>query len=176
VIELKRDAHPKKVLNQLYKYTQMQDTLYANMIALDHGIQPRLFNLKSMLAAFIDHRKEVVIRRAKFELKKAQERQHILEGLLIALDHLDEVIKTIRSSANRVVAHQNLVEKFKLSDLQAEAILEMRLHQLSALERNQVLEEYEQIKKLIQSLEELLASEKKIFAVVKKEIEEVKEK
>ena len=176
VIELKRDAHPKKVLNQLYKHTQLQDTLYANMLALDHGIQPRVFNLKSMLLAFIDHRKEVVIRRTQFELKKAKERKHILEGLLIALDHLDEVIKTIRSSANREMAHKNLIKKFKLSDLQAQAILDMRLHQLSALERKNILDEYEEIKKLIKSLEELLSSEKKIYAVVKKEIEEVKEK
>jgi len=132
--------------------------------------------LKSMLQAFIDHRKEVVIRRTKFELKKAEARKHILEGLLIALDHLDEVIKTIRSSANRIVAHKSLMKKFKLSDLQSEAILEMRLHQLSALERKQVMDEYNEIKKLIASLQELLASEKKIFAVVKKEIAAVKEK
>lgn len=176
VIELKRDAHPKKILNQLFKYTQMQDTLYANMLALDNGIQPRVFNLKSMLLAFIEHRKVVVIRRTKFELKKAQSRKHILEGFLIALDHLDEVIKTIRSSANREVAAKNLVKKFKLSVLQAEAILEMRLHQLSALERKQVLDEYEEIKKLIVALQELLGSEKKIYGVIKKETTEISEK
>jgi len=106
VIELKREAHPKKVLNQLYKFTPLQEILYVNMLALDKGIQPRVFNLKTLLQAYIDHRQEIVTRRTRFELKKAEARKHILEGLLTALDHLDEVIKTIRESANRLQAHK----------------------------------------------------------------------
>jgi len=176
VIELKREAHPKKVLNQLYKFTPLQEILYVNMLALDKGIQPRVFNLKTLLQAYIDHRQEIVTRRTRFELKKAEARKHILEGLLTALDHLDEVIKTIRESANRLQAHKRLRKRFKLSDKQTEAILEMRLHQLSALERKQVLKEYKEIKKLIKELKKLLSSAKEILKVVKKELKELRMK
>ncbi|MCD6422142.1 DNA gyrase subunit A, partial [bacterium] len=176
VIELKQSAHPKKVLNQLFKFTPLQDIFYVNMLALDGGIQPRVFNLKTLLQAYLNHREEVVVRRTKFELRQAEARKHILEGLLVALDHLDEVIQTIRRSPNRTVAHQRLRKKFKLSDKQAEAILEMRLHQLSALERRQIVEEYKRIKALIRKLKALLASRRKILGVIKKELKELKEK
>jgi len=174
VIELKNDANAQKILNQLYKYTDLQKNFSLNMIALVDGIQPQLLSLKEVLAAYLAHRKEVVERRAKYELEKAKERAHILEGLSKALDHIDEVISTIKKSKDRQDAHQNLVKKFKLSDVQAQAILEMRLQTLAALERKKIDDELEEKKKLILELETLLKSAQKILKVVKDELLEIK--
>jgi len=176
VIELKKDAYPQKILNSLYKMTALQDTFSVNMLALVDGIQPRVLNLKEVLEYYIAHRKEVVIRRTEFELKKAKDRMHILEGLKIALDHLDEVITTIRKSKNKEEAKENLIKKFKLSEVQAQAILDMRLSALAALERQKVEDEYKEVKALIKELESILASEEKIMQIIKDEMLEVKEK
>ncbi len=175
-IDLKKDAFPRKVLNQLYKYTELQKSFHFNMLALVDGIQPQILGLKGMLEKFIDHRKEVVIRRSKFELQKAKDRAHILEGLKIALDHIDEVIKIIRASASKEEAAANLMKKFKLSDRQAAAILDMRLQALAGLERKKVEEELAEKLKLIAYLEDLLKSPKKILGVVKEEFKEIREK
>ena len=136
VIELKRDAYPAKILNQLYKMTQLQETFHANMIALvDGGIQPRVLTLHTALEEFVNHRKEIVKRRAEFDLKKAKERVHILEGLKVALTNIDAVIKLIKASKDKEVARTGLMKKFKLTEIQATAILEMRLQNLANLER-----------------------------------------
>ena len=176
VIELKKDAYPRKVLNQLFKFTQLQETFHVNMLALVDGIQPQVLTLKGILSEFIKHRHEVVVRRTKFELLRAEARLHILEGLRIAIDHINEVIATIKKSANREAAKINLVKKFKLTEIQADAILEMRLAQLAALERQQIEDEYKATLKLIKELKALLASEKKIKEVIKQELLEIKEK
>ncbi len=176
VIELKKDAYPQKVLNKLYSTTDLQKNFNVNMLALVNGIEPQVLNLKSILEHYIGHRREVVVRRARYNLKKAKERAHILEGLKKALDHIDAVIKTIKESATREAAHVNLVKKFKLSDVQAEAILEMKLQTLAGLERKKVEDELKEKKKLISQLEALLKSQTKILAVVKKELLEIKEK
>lgn len=176
VIELKKDAYPQKILNSLYKMTALQDTFSVNMLALVDGIQPRVLNLKEVLEYYIAHRKEVVIRRTQFELKKAKDRMHILEGLKIALDHLDEVISTIRKSKNKEEAKENLMKKFKLSDIQAQAILDMRLSALAALERQKVEDEYKEVMALIKELESILSDEKRIMKIIKEEMLEVKEK
>jgi DNA gyrase subunit A len=176
VIELKKDAYPQKILNSLYKMTALQDTFSVNMLALVDGIQPRVLNLKEVLEYYIAHRKEVVIRRTQFELKKAKDRMHILEGLKIALDHLDEVISTIRKSKNKEEAKENLMKKFKLSDIQSQAILDMRLSALAALERQKVEDEYKEVKALIKELESILSSESRIMSIIKQEMLEVKEK
>lgn len=176
VIELKRDAFPKKILNQLYKYTQMQDTFHINMLALVDGIQPKVLTLKNVLEQFVTHRQEVIVRRTKFELQKARDRAHILEGLKIALDHIDEVINTIRASKAREDAKTNLMEKFKLSDLQADAILEMKLSALAGLERKKVEEELKEKMELIAYLEGVLADSKKVLKIAKEELLEIKKK
>jgi DNA gyrase subunit A len=176
VIELKKDAYPRKVLNQLFKFTQLQETFHVNMLALIDGLQPQVLTLKGILAEFIKHRHEVIVRRTKFELEKAEARLHILEGLRIAIDHINQVIATIKKSKNRDDAKVNLMKKFKLSDLQADAILDMRLAQLAALERKQIEDEYKATLKLIEELRALLASEKKIKEVIKNELIEIKEK
>ena len=176
VIELKKDAYPRKVLNQLFKFTQLQETFHVNMLALIDGLQPQVLTLKGVLAEFIKHRHEVIVRRTKFELSKAEARLHILEGLRIAIDHINAVIATIKKSRNRDQAKINLMKKFKFSDLQADAILDMRLAQLAALERKQIEDEYKAILKLIKELRALLASEKKIKDVIKDEMLEIKEK
>lgn len=176
VIELKKDAYPQKILNSLYKMTALQDTFSVNMLALVDGIQPRVLNLKEVLEYYIAHRKEVVTLRAQFELRKAKDRMHILEGLKIALDHLDEVITTIRKSKNKEEAKENLMKKFKLSDIQAQAILDMRLSALAALERQKVEDEYKEVAALIKELESILASEARIMKIIKEEMLEVKEK
>jgi DNA gyrase subunit A len=176
VIELKRDSFPKKILNQLYKLTQMQVNFNFNMIALVDGIQPRLLNLKEILYYFQEHREVVIVRRTKYELKIAEARQHILEGLKIALDHIDEIIKLIRASATKEEAHVNLMEKYKLSDLQAKAILDMRLQALAGLERKKVEDELEELRKLIERLMAILADRKLVLNIVKEEILEVKER
>ena len=176
VIELKANAYPKKILNRLYELTLMQTTFYTNMLALIDGLQPRVLTLKNILEEYIKHRKAVVRRRTAFELKKAKERAHILEGLRIALKNIDEVVATIRKSANREVAFKQLKIKFKLTDIQANAILEMRLAALAALEREKVETEYKEKLKLIAELEAVLASEEKILSIIKKELKELQEK
>lgn len=176
VIELKKDAYPSKVLNQLYKHTQMQSRFNMNLIALVDGLQPRLLNLKQVLEYFIAHRKDVIIRRTTYELKIAKARAHILEGLKIALDNIDEVIKTIRGSETKEEAHQSLMKKFKLSELQSKAILEMRLQTLAGLERAKIEDELAEKIRLIGELEGILADPKKIEEIIKKEFAEVKEK
>ncbi|MGO9243620.1 MAG: DNA gyrase subunit A [Verrucomicrobiia bacterium] len=175
VIELKRDAIPKVVINNLYKYTQLEDTFGVIMLAIDHG-RPRTMNIKQMIECYIAHRKEVITRRTKFELQKAEERAHILEGFRIALDNIDAVVKIIRNADDREDAKKKLMGKFKLSELQCNAILEMRLYQLTGLERDKIEEEYLELIKRIEYLRGLLASEKKLMGVVKTELLEVKEK
>jgi len=176
VIDLKKDAYPKKVLNRLFQMTQMQETFHVNMLAIVDGIQPRVLNLKSTLEYFIAHRREVVRKRTEFDLAKAKDRAHILEGLKIALDHLDAVIKTIRASYDKEEAKVNLIKKFHLTEIQALAILEMKLHQLANLERKKVEDEYKEKKALIADLEAILRSPKKILSIVQKETAEIKEK
>ncbi|MBP9738196.1 DNA gyrase subunit A [Candidatus Saccharibacteria bacterium] len=176
VIDLKRDAYPKKVLNQLYKHTPLQTTFHYNMLALIDGIQPKVLGLQDMLSEYIKHRQSVVRRRTQFELKKAQDRAHILEGLSIALDHIDEVIATIRASQTSDEAQKNLMVKFKLSEIQARAILAMQLRSLAGLERKKIEDELAELRKLIAKLEDILADEKKILKIVKDELIEMKEK
>ncbi len=176
VIELKRDAQPNRVLNKLYLMTDLQKAFNVNMLALVDGIQPRVLGLKEVLEYFVIHRREVVRRRTEFELRKAKERMHILEGLKKALDHIDEVIAVIKKSKNKEEAHRNLVAKFKFSDVQAAAILEMRLQTLSGLERKKIEDELEEKRKLIKELEAILASEELLKGVIKKEFLEVKDK
>ncbi len=174
VIDLKKDAYPKKLLNQLYKLTPLQTSFHFNMMALVDGIQPRVLGLQDILQEHIKHRRTVVRRRTEFELKKARERAHILEGLKIALDHIDEVIATIRASDTTEEAHVNLVKKFNLSDIQAKAILAMQLRTLAGLERQKIENELAELIKLISSLEAILADEKKILKIVKDELLELK--
>ena len=176
VIDLKNDAHPQKILNRLFKLTDLQKTFHLNMLALVEGLQPQVLSLKAVLEYYVKHRQEVVIRRAKFELEKARERAHILEGLSRALDHIDAVISTIKKSQTREEAHKNLMKKFKLTERQATAILEMRLQTLAGLERKKIKDELEEKKRLIKELEELLKSPKKILGLIKKELQEIKEK
>jgi len=176
VIELKKDAYPNKILNQLYKMTPMQCSFYMNMIALVNKIHPQLLTLKMILDEFIKHRQEVVRRRSEYELKKAKERAHILEGLLIALGAIDEVIATIKKSASQEDAKNNLIKKFKLSELQALAILAMQLRTLAGLERQKIKDEFDELQKKIKYLEDLLASKAKMLALIKEELSEIKEK
>jgi len=170
VIELKRDAYPKKVLNKLFHTTQLQDTFHVNMLALVDGVQPRVLNLKSALEQYIDHRKEVVRRRTEFDLARAKERAHVLEGLKIALDNLDAVIKTIRASNDKDEAKVNLIKKFTLSEIQSQAILDMRLQQLANLERQKIEDELKEKLALIKELEAILKSPKRIMGIVSEEI------
>jgi DNA gyrase subunit A len=175
VIELKREAQPQMVLNTLYKYTAMQSSFFINMLALVDG-QPRVISLKEALQYFIDFRRVVIIRRSKFELKQAKDRAHILEGLKIALDYIDEVVKIIRQAKNTEAARYDLRQRFSLSEIQAQAILDMQLRRLANLERQKILDEYAEIIKTISYLEDLLANSKKILALVKEETEALKEK
>ncbi|MBI3274215.1 MAG: DNA gyrase subunit A, partial [Candidatus Colwellbacteria bacterium] len=175
-IDLKQDAFPRKVLNQLFKYTELQKSFHFNMLALADGIQPQILGLKGLLEKFIDHRKEVVTRRAKYDLRKAKDRAHILEGLKKALDHIDEIIKTIRSSDSKEDAFNNLVKKFKFSEKQTNAILEMKLQALAGLERKKINDELKEKKELITHLEDLLVSPKKILALIKDEFKTLREK
>jgi len=176
VIELKRDCYPKKILNQLFSHTQLQTTFHFNMLALIDGIQPRVLTLKMILEEYIKHRQEVITRRTKFELNKAKERAHILEGLMLALNKIDAVIKTIKASKDKEVAKKNLMKRFKLTERQAIAILDMRLSQLANLERMKIKSELEEKKKLIQELTAILKSPKKILGIIKKDLENIKEK
>ena len=176
VIELKKDAYPKKVLNQLFKMTQLQETFHVNMLALVDGIQPRVLTLKNILEEFVKHRKEIVRRRAEYDLAKAKERAHILEGLRIALIKIDEVIVTIKKSKDKDEAKVNLVKRFRLSEIQATAILEMRLQQLANLERLKIEQEYNEKMELIKELESILKSPKKMLDIIKKETLGLKER
>ena len=175
VIDLKRDAYPSKLLNQLFKLTPLQTTFHFNMLALVDGIQPRVLGLQDIIKEHIKHRQSVVRRRTEFELRKAEERAHILEGLKIALDHIDEVIATIRASKNYDEALANLVKKFKLSDIQGRAILAMQLRRLTGLDRKEIEDELAELIKLIEKLKGILADEKKILKIVKDELIELKE-
>nr|WP_315151956.1 DNA gyrase subunit A [uncultured Flavobacterium sp.] len=172
---LKRDATPNVVLNTLYKYTQLQSSFSVNNIALVKG-RPQMLNLKDMIHYFIEHRHDVVVRRTQFELRKAEERAHILEGLIIASDNIDEVIALIRGSKNTEEAREKLIERFKLSDIQARAIVEMRLRQLTGLEQDKLRAEYEELMKLIEHLKALLADVNLRTALIKEELEEIREK
>lgn len=176
VIEVKKDGYPKKVLNQLYKLTALQSSFNYNMLALIDGIQPKILGLEEMLQEFVKHRQQVVRRRTEFELKKARERAHILEGYKIALDNIDEVIRIIRASKTSDEAQQNLIKSFKLSEIQAQAILAMQLRRLTGLEREAIENELSELLKAIKRFEEILADEQEILAIIKTELLEMKEK
>ena len=173
VVELKKDAYPKKILNQLFKLTELQTTFHINSLALVDGIQPKVLTLKNILEEFIKHRQEVVKRRTQFDLDKAKERAHILEGLKKALDKIDAVIKTIKASKDRDIAKINLIKQFKFSERQAIAILEMRLQQLANLEQQKIEDELKEKKALIKELESILASAAKILGIIKKEVNKI---
>lgn len=172
---LKRDAIPNIVLNTLFKYTALQTSFSVNNIALVKG-RPQLLNVKEMIHYFVEHRHEVVVRRTQYELKKAEDRAHILEGLIIASDNIDEVIAIIRGSSNADEARENLIERFKLSEIQAKAIVEMRLRQLTGLEQDKLRAEYDEIVKTIADLKDILANEERRMQIIKDELTEVKEK
>ena len=176
VVELKKDAYPRKVLNQLYKQTNFQTSFHVNCLALVDGLQPRVLTLKNVLEYYLKHRQEVARRRAEYDLNKAKDRAHILEGLVMALEDIDRVIATIKKSRDKDDAKVNLIAKFKFSERQAEAILEMKLSQLANLERLKVEEELKEKKKLIKELEDLLAHPKKILGVIRQELADLKAK
>lgn len=176
VIDLKRDSYPKKILNVLYKQTQLQETFHVNMLALVDGLQPRVLNLKTILEEFIKHRQEVVRRRTAYELAKAKDRAHILEGLMIALAHIDEVIATIKASKDKDKAKANLIKRFKLSDRQAVAILEMKLQTLANLETLKIETELKDKLKTIAELENILSSDSLVLKIIKQECQDVVEK
>ncbi|MDR2498069.1 MAG: DNA gyrase subunit A [Tannerellaceae bacterium] len=175
VVDVKRDANPNVVLNKLYKLTALQSSFSVNNIALVNG-RPRQLNLKDLIKAFVDHRKEVVTRRTRYELRKAEERAHILEGLIIASDHIDEVIAIIRASKSPQEAIANLIDRFSLSEIQARAIVEMRLRQLTGLEQDKLRSEYDEITKFIAQLKEILDNPDLLMKVIKDELIEIKEK
>ncbi len=175
VIELKRDANPNVILNLLYKHTKMQDTFGIIMLALVDN-EPKILNLKEILTQYIKFQKEVITRRTQFELKKAMDRAHILEGLIIALDNIDEVINIIRNSSTGEIAKNTLIERFNLSEKQAVAILEMKLRRLTGLERDKIEDEYSELMKQIEYLNSILASEEKLLGVIKDELIEIKHK
>lgn len=175
VYDLKKDAIPNIVLNNLYKYTQLQSSFGVNNVALVKG-RPLTLNLKDLIVYFVEHRHEVVVRRTKFELAEAEKRAHILEGYLIALDHLDEVIALIRSSRDPEIARTGLMEQFKLSEIQAKAILEMRLQRLTGMEREKIQNEYDEVKALIARLNEILDNESIRMGIIKDELNEIKER
>jgi DNA gyrase subunit A len=176
VIDLKKDAFPKKILNQLFKLTALQTSFHYNMLALVNGLQPRVLGLMDILTEYLKHRQSVVRRRTEFELKKAKERAHILEGLKIALDHIDEVIALIRASKDYEEAKNGLMKKFKLSEVQAQAILAMQLRKLTGLDRKAIEDELKELLELIGKLETILADEKLILDIIKTELNEIKEK
>jgi DNA gyrase subunit A len=176
VVDLKRDAYPKKILNQLYKFTNLQTSFGFNMIALIDGIQPRLLDLKTILEEFVKHRQVVITRRTEYELRVAEARAHILEGLKIALDDIDKVIETIKKSETKEIAKENLIKKFKLSEIQAKAILEMRLQTLAGLERKKIEDELKEKLAFIKECKTILADPKRIMAIVKDETQEIIDK
>ncbi len=175
-IDVKRGFQPQRILNRLYKFTNLQKTFHLNLLALVDGIQPEILSIADVLSYFIEHRKEVITRRTKFELAKAEERKHILEGLVIALKNIDAVIQTIKKSADKEDAKNNLIKKFKLSERQAVAILEMRLQTLAGLERKKVEDELKEILNKIKELMAILKSPEKLKEIIKKEFQEIKEK
>lgn len=175
VVDLKKDAISQVVINHLYKHTELQTSFGINNVALVHG-RPHTLNIKELISEFVNFRHEVVIRRTKFELKKAEERAHILEGFLIALDHLDEVIKLIRAAATPDTAKEGLMSEFQMSEIQAKSVLELRLQRLTGMERDKIREEHAQIMQLIGRLKEILADEVKRFEIIKNELIEIKEK
>src|SRR5213075_2557838 len=174
VIELKRDAIPEVVLNNLYRNTQMQTTFGIIFLAIVNN-KPEVMDLATILRHFVEHRKEIVVRRTRFDLRKAEEREHILAGLVKALDHLDEVIALIRAAKTPPEAKEGLVSKFEFSEVQAQAILEMRLQRLTGLEREKIVQEYEEVLALIAKLKEILASEKLVLDIISNELREIKE-
>ena len=174
IIELKKDAYPQKVLNQLFKHTELQSSFGYNMIALADGLQPRLLNLQELLQIFVNHRRVVITRRVTFDRDRAKERAHILEGLKKALDHIDEVIKTIKKSETKEVAKDNLVDKFKLSEIQADAILQMRLQTLAGLERKKIEEELAEKKAFIAECEAILKDKKRVDKILTTELQEIR--
>jgi DNA gyrase subunit A len=176
VIEVKKDGYPKKVLNQLYKLTTLQTSFNFNMLALIDGIQPRILGLHEMLSEFIKHRQKVVRRRTEFELRKARERAHVLEGLTIALDHIDEVIKLIRASRDYDTALNGLMKQFSLSEIQGKAILAMQLRKLTGLDRKEIEDELNALHELIKKLEVILADEQEILNIIKTELLEMKDR
>ncbi len=176
VVDLKKDAYPKKVLNKLFQMTELQTTFHFNMLALIDGIQPRVLNIKNILEEFIKHRQVIIRRRTEFDLNKAKDRAHILEGLSMALDKIDLIIKTIRASKDKDEAKANLISKFKFSERQAVAILEMKLQQLANLERQKIEDELKEKKALIKELESVLASKARILKIIKDETAAIKEK
>lgn len=175
VIYIKRDANANVVLNNLYKYTQLQNSYGINLLMIDQG-SPKILGLKDIISKYIDYQKEIIVRRTQFDLKKAEERVHILEGLKIALDHLDEVIKTIRESATDVIAKEQLMSKFNLDEIQAQAILDMRLRRLTGLEREKIENELLELLKTIDELRAILGSEEKVLAIIRTELLEIKNK
>lgn len=175
VYDLKRDAIPNVVLNHLYKYTQLQSSFSVNNVALVKG-RPETLNLKDMISCFVEHRHDVVVRRTEFELKEAEKRAHILEGYIIALDNIEEIIALIRSSKDPDVAKSGLIEKFKLSEIQAKAILEMRLQRLTGLERDKIQKEYEEVMELIKDLKDILSNETRRYEIIKGELVEMKDR
>lgn len=174
IVELKKDAYPQKILNQLYKHTDLQSSFGYNMIALAEGLQPRLMNLQELLQVFIEHRRVVITRRITFERDRAMERAHILEGLVIALDNIDAVVDTIRKSDTREMARERLMKKFKLTEIQSTAILEMRLQTLVGLERQKIVDELEGLKKFIEECNAILKDKKKIDTVFLTELADIK--
>ena len=174
-IELRRDVNPNVVLNQLMKHTQLQDTFGVIMLALVGG-EPRILNIHDMLYYYLQHQEEVVTRRTRYDLSKAQERAHILEGLLIALDHIDRVIEIIRGSANVAAAKASLIEEFGLSDAQSQAIVDMRLRTLTGLERNRLENEYKELEERIAYLQSILGDEKVLLGVIRDELLTIKAK
>jgi DNA gyrase subunit A len=175
VYDLKRDAMPTVVLNNLFKYTQLQSSFGVNNVALVKG-RPMTLNLKDLIVYFVEHRADVIVRRTRFELAEAQKRAHILEGLLIALDHLDEVIALIRGSRDAEVARTQLIERFSLSEVQARAILDMRLQRLTGLERDKIVAEYDELMKLIDHLKAVLASDDMQRQIIRDELQEIKDR
>ncbi len=175
-IDLKRDAYPQKILNSLYKHTDLERAYHFNMVALIDGIQPQTLSLKTIIEEFIKHRRIITEKRARFDLARAEDREHILLGLKIALDHIDAIIKTIKQSKDKEEAHKNLITKFKLSEKQSTAILEMRLSALAGLERQKIEDELKEKQRLIKELRALLKDPKKIDEVIKNELQEIKKK
>src|SRR5699024_10997464 len=174
-IELRRDVNPNVILNQLYKHTQLQDTFGVIMLALVNN-QPKVMNILDMLQYYLKHQEDVVTRRTKYDLNKAEERAHILQGLLIALDNIDEVIRIIRGSKTVQIAKSELIERFGLSDAQAQAIVDMRLRALTGLEREKIENEYAELEKKIEELKAILADRRLLLGVIKKEILVISEK
>ncbi len=175
VIEIKRDGKPKTILNKLFKYTEMQKSFSANMLALVNG-EPKVITLKDYIEYFVSHRQEIIIREREFELAKAREREHILEGLMIALDNLDEVIRIIRESKDADIAKTSLMSTFKLSEIQAQAILDMQLRRLAALERQKIEEEYNQIKQTIKELLDILSKPERVLEIINTDLTEINDK